>query len=350
MATQERLTPPLSPARSNTNPITVHRWILDGQRQHAGATGELSVLLTSLATACKSVSAAVRRAGLTDGLLGASSSSNATGDTQQALDVISNTVFLNLLKGSGACAAIVSEEEDEIVPADAGAHYIVATDPLDGSSNIACNVSVGSIFAVVRREPAAVGSPAAVAECLRPGRELVAAGYAAYGSSTQLVLTLAGAPPALFTLDPAVGEFLLTTQRVVIPAAPQRIYSVNEGNAQSFPPYLTAFLAEAKAGAKPYSARYVGSMVADIHRTLLYGGVYVYPPTPSAPRGKLRLLYECAPMAFIVEAAGGKATAANGQRVLDVAPSAIHDKSPIAIGCARDVDRLEELRVAAERA
>jgi len=329
----------------------VHRWILDGQRQHAGASGELSVLLTSLATACKAVSSAVRRAGLTTGLLGASSASNATGDVQQALDVVSNTVFLNLLKGSGACAAVVSEEEEDIVLGDSAAHYLVATDPLDGSSNIACNVSVGSIFAVLRRAPAAVGSPAAASEFLRPGRELVAAGYAAYGSSTQLLLALAGgAPPALFTLDPAVGEFLLTTPRVVIPAAPQRIYSVNEGNAGAFPPHLAAFLAECKAGPKPYSARYVGSMVADIHRTLLYGGVYVYPPTPSAPKGKLRLLYEVAPMAFIVEAAGGKATAGGGARVLDVAPAGVHDKAPVTIGCARDVDRLEELRAAAERA
>jgi fructose-1,6-bisphosphatase I len=200
---------------------------------------------------------------------------------------------------------------------------------------------VGSIFGITRRAAAAVGAPATFAEALRPGAELTAAGYCVYGPSTQLVLAFQGDVVNVFTLDPAIGEFILSQPALRIPAAPQRIYSMNEGNVASFPRYVQRFAEAAKIGAKPYSLRYTGSMVADVHRTLLYGGVFLYPATAAAPDGKLRLLYECAPMALLMEAAGGRAVAVGEKsRILDIVPAAPHAKSPIILGCARDVDHL----------
>ncbi len=202
-------------------------------------------------------------------------------------------------------------------------------------------MSVGSIFGITRRAPGAVGAPATAAEALQPGSALTAAGYCVYGSSTQLVLAFQGDVVNVFTLDPAIGEFILSQPALRIPAAPQRIYSVNEGNILSFPRYVQRFAEEVKVGAKPYTLRYTGSMVADVHRTLLYGGVFLYPATAAAPDGKLRLLYECAPMALLMEAAGGRAVATGEKsRILDIVPTSPHGKSAIILGCARDVDRL----------
>ncbi len=218
--------------------------------------------------------------------------------------------------------------------------------PLDGSSNIDCNVSVGSIFGVTRRAPECVGKAALPEECLQAGTALVCAGYCVYGSSTQLVLTFFGGEVNCFTLDPTIGEFILTAPALRIPASPQRIYSVNEGNLASLPPFVQAFCAEVKAGPKPYSLRYTGSMVSDVHRTILYGGIFLYPATASTPGGKLRLLYESAPMALLLENAGGVAVTGleGGGRILDLVPTGPHVRSPIILGCKRDVERVMALK------
>lgn len=269
--------------------------------------------------------------------------------------MISNDIFCNSLRSTGKIALMVSEENDEpiVVTEHPGAHYIAAFDPLDGSSNIDCNVSVGSIFGLYRRKAEVVGKVATADEILRPGCELVAAGYSMYGSSTQLVIGMPSTGVHVFTLDPTVGEFILSQSPLRIPEGDkaQRIYSVNEGNIASFPPWVQAYVREAKQGSKPYSLRYVGSMVADVHRTILYGGVFLYPSTASAPAGKLRLLYEGNPMSMIMELAGGKADSGLGQgdkqaRILDIQPSKPHERCPVILGSARDVDKLLAMRAA----
>jgi fructose-1,6-bisphosphatase I len=323
------------------------------QTRFAGASGDLSLVLAAIATACKAISSATRRAGLL-GLFGLDGSMNATGDDVKKLDVLSDEIFVNSLRHTRRVAMLVSEERAEpvVVEEALGAKYIACFDPLDGSSNIDCNVSVGSIFSILRRPAAAIGSRPTAAEALQPGSGIVCAGYCVYGPSTQLVLAFQGDAVNVFTLDPAIGEFILSQPTLKMPAAPQRIYSVNEGNVAACAPAVQRFVAECKAPpapAKPYSLRYTGSMVADVHRTLLYGGVFLYTATPAAPAGKLRILYECHPMAFLVEQAGGTAhtgtpdAAGAPVRMLDVVPAGVHDRSGIALGCARDVARLAEL-------
>lgn len=209
--------------------------------------------------------------------------------------------------------------------------------------------TIGSIFSILRRPAGAVGSTPTLSEVLQPGSALVCAGYCVYGPSTQLVMAFQGDAVNVFSLDPSIGEFLLTQAALRIPSPPQRIYSINEGNLSLCPAAVQRFVAECKAGAKPYSARYTGSMVADVHRTLLYGGVFLYPATAAAPKGKLRVLYECHPMAFLVEQAGGLAVTGlpdgggTVSRILDLVPAAIHDRSGIILGCTRDVVRVSEL-------
>lgn len=212
-----------------------------------------------------------------------------------------------------------------------------------------CNVSIGSIFGITRRSPERVGKVALPEECLQPGSNLVCAGYCVYGSSTQLCITFQGGEVNVFTLDPSIGEFLLTGPALRLPESPQRIYSVNEGNLASLPPFVQAFCAEVKTGPKPYSLRYTGSMVSDVHRTILYGGIFLYPATASAPEGKLRLLYESAPMAMLLENSGGAAVTGlvGGGRILDLVPTGPHVRSPIILGCRRDVERVMALRDAA---
>lgn len=329
-------------ASSSGDLVTLSRFILSEQSRHAGS-GQLSIILTSIATACKAITAAVRRAGL-QGLHGLQGSTNTTGDEQKKLDVISNDIFINSLKYTGLVALIVSEEnETEIVLSEhPEARYVVVTDPLDGSSNIDCNVSVGSIFGIYRRSTA--GAVATLADALQPGTALVCSGYAMYGSSTELVLSF-GEGVNVFTLDPSIGEFLLTRRNVRIPDKPQRIYSCNEGNYDSFPRGFQRFLDFTKTGEKPYSLRYVGSMVADMHRTILYGGVFCYGPTAAAPAGKLRLLYELNPMSMIMEQAGGMSTTGK-QRILELIPKAPHERAPVYMGCTRDIELI--LRFLAE--
>jgi len=300
--------------------------------------------MASVVLACKTISQAVRKAGIA-GLYGLEGSVNATGDSVKKLDLLSNSVFINALKYSRELSVLVSEEEEGplIIEESLAGKYCVVTDPLDGSSNIDCNVSTGTIFGVYKRTD---GGRASIADVLRPGNELVAAGYCMYGSSTQLVLTT-GAGVNGFTLDPSIGEFILTHPNITIPAKPKTVYSVNEGNTKYWHDPVRRFVEEKKAHEpKPYSLRYVGSMVSDVHRTLLYGGIFMYPADKKSKSGKLRLLYEGNPMAMICEQAGGAASTGYG-RVLDVIPKTIHERTPIFLGCKRDVGRAVELHAEA---
>jgi fructose-1,6-bisphosphatase I len=277
------------------------------------------------------------------GLYGLDGSVNATGDDVKKLDVMSNDTFFSLLKRSGAVSVLVSEENPAAEVVDnPKANYCLVFDPLDGSSNIDCNVSVGSIWGVYRKTHAGAGS---AADVLRPGAELVSAGYCMYGSSTQIVMTT-GHGVHIFTLDPAAGEFLLTSHNVRVPDAPKAIYSVNEGNSALWDAPTRDFVAGCKAAKPAFSARYVGSMVADVHRTLLYGGIFMYPADAKSPAGKLRLLYEGNPMAMIMEQAGGLATTGK-TRILDIMPRDIHERVPVFLGCRRDVEKVIALYAAA---
>ncbi|KAF4323048.1 hypothetical protein BBO99_00003391 [Phytophthora kernoviae] len=322
----------------HSNPITLTRFIL-AEKEIQG-NGDLSVLFTSIELACKVIASSVRRAGLT-GLYGLDGSENATGDQVKKLDILSNTVFINSLKYSSKIEVMVSEEEAEPVRVEndsSGTKYCIAFDPLDGSSNIDCNVSTGTIFAIYRREASQEGG---FKDILQPGKDLVAAGYCMYGSSTQLVLTW-GNGVHCFTLDPTIGAFILSHKNMRIPDEPKTIYSCNEGNYAHWDRASKAFVDECKTKPKPYAARYVGSMVSDIHRTILYGGIYLYPGSSKSKDGKLRLLYECNPMSFIMEQAGGMSTTGT-DRVLDLVPTSIHQRSPIFLGCKRDVQRVIDL-------
>ena len=332
-----------------SNPITLTRHLL--MDEAVGESKALAVLMASIQLACKTISQAVRKAGIA-GLYGLHGSVNATGDSVKKLDMISNDVFINALTYSRELSVLVSEELDKplIVEDALQGQYCVVTDPLDGSSNIDCNVSTGTIFGIYKRKGAGVGGSAASASAaddalkcvLRPGRELIAAGYCMYGSSTQMVLTT-GRGVNGFTLDPSIGEFILTHPDIKIPDKPKTVYSVNEGNARYWDAPTTAFVNSMKnKEGKPYSLRYVGSMVSDVHRTLLYGGIFMYPSDSKSKNGKLRLLYEGNPMSMLCEQAGGAAT--DGRtRILDKIPSGIHCRTPIFIGCKRDVEVIEKL-------
>ncbi|XP_077673614.1 fructose-1,6-bisphosphatase 1 isoform X2 [Eretmochelys imbricata] len=267
---------------------------------------------------------------------GIAGSTNVTGDQVKKLDVLSNDLVINMLKSSFTTCVIVSEENKNaiIVDAEKRGKYIVCMDPLDGSSNIDCLVSIGTIFAIYRKASAEEPSEK---DALQPGRNLVAAGYALYGSATMLVLAIESGVNC-FMLDPAIGEFILVDKNVKIKKR-GNIYSLNEGYAAYFDPAVTEYLKKKKFpqdGSSPYGARYIGSMVADVHRTLVYGGIFLYPANSKSPKGKLRLLYECNPMAFVIEKAGGIATTGN-QAVLDIVPEDIHQRAPIALGSPDDV-------------
>lgn len=270
---------------------------------------------------------------------------NSTGDEQKQIDVLSNEMMMNSLVNSMVCCILVSEEDEDpvIVPLEQSGKYCVAFDPLDGSSNIDCNVSTGTIFSVwERRSPA--GTLASVSDILRPGREMVCAGYCAYGSATELVIAY-GFGVQRFTLDPSLGEFILTGVNLSIPrGGGKTIYSINDGNYTTWDEHMQAAVDGFKFNAPPYTGRYVGSMVADVHRTLLYGGIYLYPADKKKGNGKLRVLYEGFPMAHIIEAAGGIASTGMFRgtivNILDIEPTSIHEKCPVIIGCVRDVERV----------
>ena len=319
--------------------ITLTRYILNQQPEDA--SGDLTLLMVSIQLACKSISSSVRSAGLL-GLYGLQGSVNVQGEEVKKLDTISHENFVAALTSCGRCSVLVSEESEEPIVVGNG-KYCVVFDPLDGSSNIDVNGSIGSIFGVYKRED--YQAPAKVSDVLQPGTKLVVAGYCMYGSSTQMVLTW-GAGVNIFTLDPTVGEFVLTVQKAQIPSNPQTIYSVNEGNAQYWVPEISKFTHHVKFElSKPYSARYVGSMVADIHRTLIYGGLFMYPADKKSPNGKLRLLYEVNPMSFLMEQAGGASVSIglDGSmiRSLDIQPKSIHERRPVFMGCNRDVELLK---------
>ncbi|KAL0112640.1 hypothetical protein PUN28_012132 [Cardiocondyla obscurior] len=316
--------------------MTLTRFVLAEQRKAPTATGDLTQLLNSIQTAVKAVSSAVRKAGIAN-MYGIAGNINIQGEEVKKLDVLSNELFINMLTSSFTTCVLVSEENQHAIEVETekSGKYVVCFDPLDGSSNIDCLVSVGSIFGIYKRPEQSAESTTRAA--LQPGRDLIAAGYALYGSATMIVLSL-GHGVNGFTYDPAIGEFILTEKNMRMPDR-GNIYSINEGNESTWDQSIREYVRSKKypATGKPYSARYVGSMVADVHRTIKYGGIFLYPASKSSPNGKLRLLYECVPMAFIVREAGGLAT--NGKiDILDVVPESIHQRSPIFLGSKDDVN------------
>jgi fructose-1,6-bisphosphatase I len=316
--------------------ITLQSHLLAEQARMPGSTGTLSWILSAMSISAKIIANKVRCARLED-VLGDAGSGNVQGEQQQKLDVISNNVLLRLLGGREGVAIVASEENEEPViirDEKAGEHrYCVLFDPLDGSSNLDVCGGVGTIFSILRHDPGVTDAHGAL---LQPGRQQVAAGYVLYGSSTVFVLTV-GHGVDMFVLDPAVGAFMRVERGIRTPAA-HKSYSVNEGNRRTFPAGYQKYLDWAQE--RGYSSRYVGSMVADVHRILLKGGVFLYPPTQKAPTGKLRLMYEANPMALLIEQAGGRALAAPGQRILDVQPTDIHERTPVILGSSEEVDHV----------
>lgn len=339
--------------RSSYEIETLTNWLLK-QEQSGVIDAELTIVLSSISTACKQIASLVQRAGISN-LTGIQGAVNVQGEDQKKLDVVSNEVFSNCLRSSGRTGIIASEEEDVPVAVEESysGNYIVVFDPLDGSSNIDAAVSTGSIFGIYSPNDeclADIGDDPTlgntelrcVVNVCQPGSNLLAAGYCMYSSSVIFVITLGNGVFA-FTLDPMYGEFVLTQENIQIPKT-GKIYAFNEGNYQLWDDKLKKYIDDLKdpgPSGKPYSARYIGSLVGDFHRTLLYGGIYGYPRDKKSKNGKLRLLYECAPMSFIVEQAGGKGSDGH-QRVLDIQPTEIHQRIPLYIGSQEEVEKLEK--------
>lgn len=321
--------------------MTLTRFVLAEQKKVPSATGDLTQLLTSIQTAVKAVSSAVRKAGIAH-LYGISGTTNVQGEEVKKLDALSNELFINMLTSSYKTNLLVTEENEQHIEVEAEKRgkYVVCFDPLDGSSNIDCLVSIGSIFGIYKKKNADTPN---IEDALQTGRNLVAAGYALYGSATMMVLALGkGSGVNGFMLDPAIGEFVLTERNIRIPKQ-GKIYSINEGYTSQWDDAIKEYVDRKKNPkcGKPYNARYIGSMVADVHRTLKYGGIFMYPATKDAPNGKLRLLYEAIPMSHIVEEAGGLAS--NGSiPILDIKPTGIHQRSPVFLGSEMDVNELLE--------
>ena len=322
---------------SATSVVTIDRYIIEQERLHPEATGELSGILYDMALAAKMISSRVRRAGLAD-ILGATQIENVQGEIQQKLDVFSNETIIKAMDHGGRLCAMASEEAPDIIQIPEGfrcGKYCLLFDPLDGSSNIDVNVPVGTIFSVLRK--ITPGKHGDLEDMLQPGRRQVAAGYVIYGSSTMLVYTT-GQGVHGFTLDPSIGEFLLSHPNIRIPD-PGRYLSVNDSYEQHWEENVKALMRRYRGldgERKAMNVRYVGSLVADFHRNLLGGGVFAYPANRRSPRGKLRLLYEASPLSMIVEQAGGAAT--NGtKRILDLQPTELHERTPLYIGSKSDV-------------
>ncbi|MBI4543113.1 MAG: class 1 fructose-bisphosphatase [Gemmatimonadetes bacterium] len=326
--------------------VTIERFIMDQERLHPEATGELSNLLYDIALAAKIINSHVRMAGLAD-ILGSSGSINVQGEVVQKLDEFANETMKHALHHTGRVCVLASEEDEAPIPTPAGypsGKYAVLYDPLDGSSNIDVNVSIGTIFSIHRRVTQQ-GEPGTLVDCLQSGRRQVAAGYVLYGSSTVMVYTT-GHGVHGFTYDPTIGEFLLSHPNIATPPVGM-YYSVNESNFPRWDPRVQALVKRYKGLDSDYAgknSRYIGSLVADFHRNLLAGGVFAYPADVKSPRGKLRLLYECAPLALICEQAGGYASD-GGCAILDVAPEELHQRSPLYVGSRDDV-RLAEAMLA----
>ncbi|KAI9313137.1 fructose-1,6-bisphosphatase [Dichotomocladium elegans] len=314
--------------------ITMTRWMISQQQTCPEATGDLTLLMAAIQFGCKFVASKVKQAGLVN-LLGLTGGSNVQGEDVKKLDLLANDIFRNALIASGKACVLVSEEDENamlIQDPNLRGKYIVTFDPLDGSSNIDCGVSIGTIFGIFK-----VADPSKPTEkdLLRCGREIVCAGYCMYGSYVEMILSF-GHGVNGFTLDPAIGEFIMTHPNIKLPPR-GKIYSINEGNYKYFDEPSKKYVDAVK---QKYSARYVGSMVSDIHRTLLYGGIFGYPADSKSKRGKLRILYEVFPMAFLIEQAGGKASTGT-KNALDITPEHIHDRSGIWLGSKEDVEELE---------
>ena len=323
---------------------TLGEYIIDNQNDFQYSSGELSRLLSSIRLASKVVNHEVNKAGLVD-IIGAAGDTNIQGEDQQKLDVYANDIFMNTLVNREIVCGIASEEEDDfvIIEGKNKTHdnkYVVLIDPLDGSSNIDVNVSVGTIFSIYRRV-SPVGTPVIKEDFLQPGNLQVAAGYVVYGTSTMLVYTT-GYGVNGFTLNPATGTYYLSHPQMKFPED-GNIYSINEGYYIHFPQGVKDYLkyCQEEEDNRPYSARYIGSLVSDFHRNMIKGGIYMYPTSSKSPQGKLRLLYECNPIAFLAEQAGGKATDGY-KRILEIKPTELHQRVPIFVGSSLMVEKLEE--------
>ncbi len=330
-----------------TDLMTITRYTLNEQSKRPESRGDFTILLNHIVLGCKFVCSAVNKAGLAK-LIGLAGEINVQGEEQKKLDVLSNEVFVKALVSSGRTCILVSEEDEEaiIVEPSKRGRYCVVFDPLDGSSNIDCGVSIGTIFGIYMLKD---GGEPTLDNVLQPGKNMVAAGYCMYGSSCTLVLST-GSGVNGFTLDPSLGEFILTHPDIKIPKK-GKIYSVNEGNAKNWDAPTSKYVEKCKFpqdGSSPKSLRYIGSMVADVHRTLLYGGIFLYPADKKSPNGKLRVLYEVFPMSFLMEQAGGQSFTGK-QRALDLVPKKIHDRSPIFLGSYDDVEEIKALYAAEEK-
>ncbi|MCX6247502.1 MAG: class 1 fructose-bisphosphatase [Bacteroidetes bacterium] len=323
---------------------TLTEFIIEKQAEYPQASGNLTRLLNDIGIAAKFVNREVNRAGLGE-VMGYVGEVNVQGEEQKKLDVYANNQFISALRSGGECCAIGSEENEEIIIFDNESSkygkYVVAMDPLDGSSNIESNVSIGTLFSIYLRRT--VRGTAKMEDFLQPGRNLVAAGYVLYGSSTVLVYSTGNGVNG-FTLDPSVGLFILSHPDMKYPET-GNIYSINEASYNYFPEGVKQYIhycqEDEPATGRPYSTRYIGSMVADIHRNLIRGGIFIYPGTTKSKTGKLRLLYECNPVAFLAEQAGGKAS--DGfKRILDIEPTALHQRAPIFVGPSAMVEKAEE--------
>ena len=318
--------------------LTLTQHIMRKQQGHESATGQLSGLLTQIGVAAKLIAAQVRRAGLIE-LWGATGDVNVQGETVQKLDRIAQDMFVEVLRRSGCVAAMASEEEHEVieVPASQAGDYVVCFDPLDGSSNIDANVSIGTIFAIYKRKSV---DEVVRADVLRPGNEQICSGYVIYGSSTVLVYT-DGQTVDCFTLDPSAGEFFLTRANIRMPSK-SKVLSINECNEPYWPSWVRPYIDEIKSQndleKRRVSSRHIGSLVADFHRNLIYGGLFMYPVDARTGNGKLRVIYECNPLAYIAEVAGGAASTGD-TRILDLVPEGLHDRCGLLIGPKADVER-----------
>jgi len=327
---------------------SLNDFIIKKQKDFPYARGELSSLLHHIGTAAKMVNAKIRKAGLVE-ILGRSGTENPQGEDQQKLDRFADEVFIDALEASGECCGVASEEnQNEVIFTQTFARrgkYVVCMDPLDGSSNIDYNVSVGSIFSIYRRVTER-DAEAGIIDFLQEGDKQVAAGYVIYGSSTMLVYTTGNGVNG-FTLDPTIGEFCLSHPEIKTPPS-GRIYSINEGNYIKFPEGVKKYIKYCQeidsSTHRPYTSRYIGSLVSDVHRNMMTGGIFLYPPTESYPSGKLRLVYECNPVSFIIEQAGGKAFDGH-RRIMSVVPESLHQRSPFYCGSPEMAAHLGEMLI-----
>src|SRR5256712_2537821 len=327
--------------------ITVQQHILDEERLHPGATGDFTTLLTTLTLAAKVISREVRKAGLAK-ILGNTGDVNVHGDAVTKLDVFSQNTMCRVMGHNGHLCVMASEESEDIIPIPDGGkrgNYVLMFDPLDGSSNIDANASIGTIFSIHRKRSNGA-KDGSLEDCLQRGNDQIAAGYFLYGSSTMMVYTT-GHGVNGFTLDPSLGEFLLCHENIKTPTR-GRIYSINEGNVTKWDAGTRRYIEYLKEDRKdlghPYSLRYIGSLVADFHRNLVKGGIFLYP----GPKGKLRLLYEASPLAMIVEQAGGAASTGE-QRILDIQPTSLHERVPLIIGSREDVEQYNQFYKEAQK-